>query len=172
MYMTLKIQHTVCDSLRSLLSDPKPVFTIDDIINSDLNNKIKEAIVEYCQDQTIHSIHLITYSELLSYVWNRIIKFEHQSELKKILEGQISDSECMCFTGRFNRTLSVLVGFFGDIKINISDKSRISAIILNSKDKVIPYDSNVHREVAKKELIEAGYSELEIKEWIDAIMDS
>ncbi len=165
----IKIQHTVCDSVENLLSDPKPKFSIDTIINSDLNDKTKEALIEYCHDHTFHSVHLTTYIELLSYVWNRIIKSEHQSELKKILEEQIADSECMCFTGRFNRTLSVLVGFYDDIKINISDKSRISAIILNCKDKIIPYNSLLHQEMSRKELINAGYNELEIEPWISAI---
>ena len=87
----------------------------------------------------------------------------------KILEEQINDSECKCFTGRFNRTLSVLVGFYDDININISDKSRISAIILNCKDKIIPYDIEQHKELAKKELLESGYKEEEIEIWIDAI---
>ncbi len=165
------IQRTVCDSLKSLLSDPRPDFSIDNVINSDLDNKTKEAIIEYCQDQTVHSIHLITYEELLSYVWTRIVKSEHQTELKKILEEQIADAECMCFTGRFNRTLSVLVGFYDDIKINISDNSRISAIILNCKDKIVPYNEIIHQEMSKKELIEAGYNENEIESWISAITE-
>ena len=166
-----EIQRTICDSIRYLLSDPKPIFSIDDIINSDLDIKTKEAIVGYCQDETIHSVHLITFQELLSYVWNRIIKSNHQSELKKILEEQIADAECMCFTGRFNRTLSVLIGFYDDIKVNISDKSRIAAIILNCRDKIMPYDSLTHKEMAQRELIEAGYSVAEIGPWIDAIDD-
>ncbi len=166
-----QIQQTVCDSLRALLSDSKPEFTIDNIINSDLNDKTKTALIEYCQDKTVHSIHLITYEELLSYIWNRIIKSEHHLELKKILEEQIADAECMCFTGRFNRTLSVLVGFYDDIKINISDNSRISAIILNCKEKIIPYDNLLHQEMSRKELIDAGYNELEIEPWISAIVE-
>ncbi len=166
-----EIQRTVCDSIQSLLKDPKNHFSIEDIINSDLNKSTIEFLVEYCQDQTIHSIHLITYIELLSLVWNRIQKSIHKSELMKILEEQIADSECKCFTGRFNRTLSVLVGFFDDIKINISDKSRISAIVLNTGDKINPYNPIKHREAATKELKEAGYQEIDFKDWIDAIED-
>ncbi len=166
-----EIQHTVCESVQSLLKDPKNDFTIEDIINSGLNKTTIEYLVEYCQDQTVHSIHLITYHELLELIWNRIQNSIHKSELIKILEEQIADSECKCFTGRFNRTLSVLVGFFDDIQINISDKSRISAIILNSKDKIIPYDPIKHKEVAKKDLIDAGYVETDFKDWIDAIED-
>ncbi len=166
-----EIQRTVCVSVQNLLKDPKNDFTIDDVINSSLNKSTVESIIEYCQDQTVHSIHLITYRELFSLVWNRIQKSIHQSELMKILEEQIADSECKCFTGRFNRTLSVLVGFFDDIKINISDKSRISAIILNSKEKIIPYDAVKHKEMVKKELKEAGYLESDFKDWIEAIED-
>ncbi len=165
----IEIQRTVCDSVQNLLKDPKNDFSIDDIINSSLNESTIRALIEYCQDRAIHSVHLITYQELLGLVWNRIINSIHKSELMKILEEQIADSECKCFTGRFNRTLSVLVGFFDDIKINISNKSRISAIILNTKNKINPYDLIKHKEVATKELIEAGYLESDFKDWIDAI---
>ncbi len=164
-----EIQRTVCESVQNLLKDPKNVFNIDDVINSSLNKSTIESIIEYCQDQTIHSVHLITYQELFLLVWNRIQNTIHKTELMKILEEQIADSECKCFTGRFNRTLSVLVGFFDDIKINISDKSRISAIILNSKDKIIPYESDKHKKLATKELFDAGYLETDFKDWIDAI---
>ncbi len=164
-----EIQRTVSESVQSLLKDSKIDFSFDDIINSSLNKSTIESIIEYCQYQTIHSVHLITYQELFTLVWNRIINSVHKSELMKILEEQIADSECKCFTGRFNRTLSVLVGFLDDIKINISDKSRMSAIILNTKDKIIPYDPIEHKELAKKELIDAGYVEADFKDWIDAI---
>ncbi len=167
----IEIQRTVCDSVQNLLKDPKIDFNIDNVIYSSLNKSTIESIIEYCQDQTVHSIHLITYQEMFSLVWNRIENSIHKTELLKILEEQIADSECKCFTGRFNRTLSVLVGFFDDIKINISDKSRISAIILNAKDKIIPYNAVKHKEMAKKDLIDAGYREVDFKDWIDAIED-
>ncbi len=167
----IEIQRTVCESVQSLLKDSKNDFSIEDVINSGLNKSTIESLIEYCQDQTVHSIHLITYSELLYLVWNRIINSVHKTELMRILEEQIADSECKCFTGRFNRTLSVLVGFFDDIKINISDKSRISAIILNIKDKIIPYDPIKHKEAAIEELKQAGYLETDFKDWIEAIDD-
>jgi hypothetical protein len=165
------IQKTICDSLQFLLKDPKPIFSIDNIITSNLNSNVKESLIEYCQDDSVHSVHLITYSELLGYVWQRITKSDHKEELFKILEEQTADSECKCFTGRFNRTLSVLVGFYDDIKINISDNARIGAIIIACKDKIRPYDVIEHKKMVQKELLEAGYNEEEIKPWIDAIDD-
>jgi Leucine-rich repeat (LRR) protein len=166
------IQKTVCESLQSLLKDDKPLFSINDIIASNLNLITKESLIEYCQDDSVHSVHLITYTELLGYVWQRIIKSEYKEELFKILEEQIAESECKCFTGRFNRTLSVLVGFFDDIKINISDNARIGAIIITCKEKIIPYNSYDHKKMVLKELLEAGYTEEEIKPWIEAIDDN
>ena len=63
----------------------------------------------------------------------------------------------------------MLVGFYADIKIEISDQSRIGAIILAIKDRIVPYDSDVHREIASRELIDAGYTKAEIDPWLDAI---
>jgi internalin A len=163
------IQKTVCESLQSLLRDEKPLFSIDDIINSNLNSKTKESLIEYCQNESVHSVHLITYGELLGYVWQRINKSDYKEELFKILEEQIAESECKCFTGRFNRTLSILVGFYDDIKINISDNARIGAIIIACKDRIIPYDPIDHKKLVEMELTEAGYTADEIKPWIDAI---
>ena len=107
----MHIQKTVCDSVKRLLTDPKPSFCTKMISYSDLDEKTKNALLMYCKDKCVHSLHLLTYEELLSYVWARIMRSEHKAELFKILAERIPDSERMCFTGRFNRTLSVLVRF-------------------------------------------------------------
>jgi Leucine-rich repeat (LRR) protein len=88
------IQKTICDSLQSLLRDSKPLFTLDDVISSNLSFKSKESLIEYCQDESVHSVHLVTYGELLSYVWQRIINSDHKEELFRILEEQMAESEC------------------------------------------------------------------------------
>ncbi|CAH6420509.1 Hypothetical protein MVR_LOCUS148 [uncultured virus] len=89
----------------------------------------------------------------------------------RILGQQVLDSEYKCFTGRFNRTLSVLVGFYPDIFIEISDSSRIGAIILGAKDRLELYDSKVHHELAKAALLEAGYDEADVRPWLRAISE-
>ena len=165
------IQKTVCESIRSLLQDPKPEFSMEAVIDSGLDEKAIRLILEYCSDTSVHSIHLLTYLELLGYVWARIEKSEHRSELIKILGEQVTDSECKCFTGRFNRTLSVLVGFCPDITIAISDNSRIGAIIIAAKDRVTPYDPVEHQELARTLLLEAGYDAETIEPWLEAIIE-
>ena len=166
------IQKSVCDSVRSLLTDPKPTFSIAMIVESGMDERAVRLLLEYCDDKTIHSVHLLTYIELLSYVWARICRSEHRLELIKILGEQIGDSECKCFTGRFNRTLSVLVGFYEDIIIEISDSSRIGAIILAVKNRLGTCDPKVHREHARKALLEARYDEATIELWLEAISEA
>lgn len=165
------IQKTVCDSVQALLLDPKPKFSIDAVIQSGLNERTVRLLVEYCSDSYVHSVHRLTYSELFSYVWARIERSEHKRELLRILEEQIADSECKCFTGRFNRTLSVLVGFYSDIKIDISDNSRIGAIIVAAKNQTTPYDQHQHKSLAMILLLQAGYDADVIKPWLEAITE-
>lgn len=171
----IHIQQSVCKSLVSLLADPKPKFSTMDllamIMHADMDDHAKQLLTEYCSNSYVHSDHMISYSELLSYVWNRITSSKHSTELFKILSQLILDSDGKCFTGRFNRTLSVLVGFFPDIVIEISDTSRISAIIITIQKRINPYDPATHAKTATVELQQAGYTLDEIKPWIDAISD-
>lgn len=168
----INIQATVCHSIKRLLRDPKPDFTLDVVINSGLPEHTVRLLVEYCEDTCVHSVHLLRYVELLAYVWTRIDKSPHKDQLLIILAEQITDAECKCFTGRFIRTLSVLAGFDDDITIEIADSSRISAIILAIRDRTVPYDSHTHVEQAKKALVDAGYTETEIEPWLEAITEN
>ena len=63
----------------------------------------------------------------------------------------------------------MLVGFYDDININISDNSRIAAIILNIKQKINPYSIELHKLQAKKELLELDYPISIVNEWIENI---
>ena len=166
-----RIQMSVNNSVRNLLKDPVVTFNPQSIIESDLPAETITTIIDYCSCDAVHSTHDLTYAELFAYVWDRIQRHEARSELYKILADQIRDSECKCFTGRFNRTLSVLVGFYDDISINISDSSRISAIIIAIRNRLDFYAPAAHRDAATQALIEAGYSLTDIKPWLNAIED-
>ena len=166
-----RIQMSVNNSVRNLLKDPVVTFDPQSIIESDLPAETKGTIINYCTCDAVHSTHDLTYAELFAYVWARIQKHEARTELYSILADQIKDSECKCFTGRFNRTLSVLIGFYEDIFINISDSSRISAIIIATGDHLDPYIAAAHRDTATQALTESGYSLTDIQPWLDAIED-
>ncbi|CAH6420493.1 Hypothetical protein MVR_LOCUS144 [uncultured virus] len=165
------IQKTVCESIQRLLTDPKPVFSIEDITKAGLDVIATELLLIYCADTCVHSAHLLTYAELLGYVWARICRSEHKVELFKILGEQVCESKDLCLTGRFNRTVSVLMGFYDDIMICISDSSRITAIVLAARAKIEVYDPTQHLELATKLLTEAGYGADMIEPWLRAISE-
>ena len=165
------VQKTVCESVQRLVRDPEPDFTVEMIIESGMDERAIRLLLEYCDDESVHSVHLLSFKELLSYVWARICRSEHRTELIRILGEQILDAECKCFTGRFNRTVSVLVGFYPDIVIEISDSSRIGTIIIKARDQTVPYHLKKHRDLAHKLLLEAGYGDEEIRPWLEAISE-
>ena len=104
---------------------------------------------------------------LLIYVWSRIASNENKNNILSVLNQEISDGLCMCFTGRMTRLLNCLVGFFDDIEIQISDSEQITNIIMSLKNKI----SNDYelKEAVKKELTERQYSESVINEWLEYI---
>ena len=163
------VQKSVCDSVQALMHDPKPMCV--NVMTLDLEASIKELLVIYCRDTTSHSVCHITYAQLLAYVWQRICRSEHRAELVKILAEQVWASRGKCFTGRFNRLLSVLVGFSDDISITIGDSSRIGAVIVATREKIQPYCALAHRQLVQQQLLDLGYSNEEIHVWLEAITD-
>lgn len=163
------VQLSICTSVRNLLTDLESAFSLELIRESDLDAKTKRLLLEFCADKTTHSTLLITYQQLLAHVWLRINTSKHRSELLAILAELVLEAEDKCWTGRFNRLVSVLVGFYDDIEIAISDRSRIGAIVLAIKGRMRIYDPQEHRLIAEKELTEAGYAGEEIEPWLEAI---
>ncbi len=161
------IQTSFRNSLTNLLKD-KTTINLETVKNEIISNEIlteqtKREILNYCDDPTEHSIYLITYSDLLIYVWSRI---RNKDEILKILNQEITDGLCMCFTGRMTRLLNVLVGFYDDIELQISDSEQITNIIISLKNK---YNDEHLKDAVKKELLERQYSEAIINEWLEYI---
>ena len=161
------IQNSFRLSLENILRD-KHLLTIkvvkDEILNNDvLTEQTKRELMNYCDDQTAHSTYLITYADLLTYVWSRISKSVNKLELCKVLNQEISDGLCMCFTGRLTRLLNCLTGFYDDIELQISDSEQITNIIISLKNK---YNEKQLVEQVKAELIDRKYSNDVINEWL------
>jgi hypothetical protein len=147
------------------------LMNLNDIKQQILDNEIlteqsKRELLNYCDDSTQHCTYLITYSDLLIYVWSRIINNENKNEILKVLYQEISDGLCMCFTGRLTRLLNTLVGFYNDIEIQISDSEQITNIIISLKNK---YEKDELKIELRKALIERQYSESIINEWLEYI---
>ncbi len=161
------IQISFRNSLFKLLKD-NPTITLEtikqEIIESSILTEVtKREILNYCDDETEHSTYLITYSDLLIYVWSRI---NNNEEILKVLNQEISDGLCMCFTGRLTRLLNVLAGFYDDIEIQISDSEQISMIITSCQ---IKYKSKEVKNAVKKELEERNFSKNIINEWLEYV---
>lgn len=139
-----------------------------------LSKKTIELLVEYAGCQDVHSTLNITFKELLDYVWARIMRHPARDEIIKILDSEMQESECKCFTGRISRLVNCLNGFYDDVKINISEKEQIGNIIIAIKNSlnIDPSDENfvnIWKEKFRKEMEERGYDEETIKQWEEHI---
>ena len=165
------IQNSFRNSLNNILKDKQlldlTIIKQQILENSILTEQTKREILNYCDDSTEHTSFLITYSDLLIYVWSRIITSPNADEILSILNQEISDGLCMCFTGRLTRLLNTLVGFYSDIELQISDSEQITNIIMGLKNK-FPSGKEL-RDAVRKELYERQYSESIINEWLDYI---
>ena len=169
-----EIQESIRKSILNLLNDK---LVIKDCLTHMISNKIlsetiKSTLVEYCLIQDVHLLLNITFGELFNFVWNRIMKHKDRNEILKILENEMSDSLCKCFTGRISRLINCLNGFYDDITVRISDNEQISNIILVVKNNLDDNDPNfveIWKQGVREELNEREYSQEVIDEWIGYI---
>ena len=172
------IQTSIKDSIMRLLS-VKPTYDFEGVTALVLSDQTltlfaKESLVEYCKDESVHTVLNLTFSDLLTAVWNRIVANENAVEIKTILNTEMMDAECKCFTGRISRLVNCLNGFDSSITITINDNEQLGNIILLVKEKleasVEGYNAAKHCEFARVELKERGYSEDVIEEWLGYIV--
>src|SRR3989339_1169288 len=143
----------------------------DLIINNQyLNEHVKRLLFEYMDNKEVHSILNITFEELLVSVYDFIEKNENKEELYKIMNNEISEANCKCFTGRISRLINVLNGYDEHIEIHIADNEQIgNIIILIKNDLGENYDENEFKGQVREELAMRHYSEDVINEWLDNI---
>ena len=164
------IQNSFKNSLNNIFKDKQlldlPIIKQQILENNVLTEQTKREIFNYCAHSTEHSSFLITYSDLLIYVWSRIIVSTNVDEILSVLNQEISNGLCMCFTGRLTRLLNTLVGFYDDIELQISNSEQITNIIMGLKNK---FTNEELRNAIRKELLDRQYSESIINEWFDYI---
>ena len=169
-----QIQECIKQSLENIINVPKTInkdTLINELIESNMNKKGKELLLEYCQDETIHSVLNITFEEALLHTLE-IINLEcnkHKQEIYSILDQEIQDSECKCFTGRISRLINCLNGFTPLVEIKIPDNMAISNIIVMIKQGFKGETEEELKEEVKKELIERGYDQEIIDEYVEYV---
>jgi Leucine-rich repeat (LRR) protein len=163
-----QINQSIANSLYSLM-EQKSELSDENVISeilgdSILTERVKQQIVEYSKSNDVHSKLNVTFMEALQIVW-QIIRSHDQSDcIKKILNQEMQDSICMCFTGRLSRLINCLNGFDPRVRIKISDNQEIANLIIRIRQKYNNLDQQI--KMAQKELTDRGYSEQTIDEWI------
>jgi len=165
------IQECIRKSIYNVISI-KPI--IDDLHSYIINDTIlsescKQLLFEYIDDKTIHSTLNITFEDLLLCTLSLIETNKYSADIKSILNDEITDSQCKCYTGRMSRLINCLNGYTNKVEINISDTEQIGYVIHSIKQDLISrniYAIEKHKELVKNELIDRQYSIDIIDEWI------
>jgi len=175
------IQTSFTDSINKMtIRTDIPKYNMDDMIkmigNDDiLSLQTKNQLIEYCYDESIHSLLLLTFGEVLWFVLQTIqhdFDEEKQKEIKKVLEQEMNDAEGKCFTGRLNRIVNCLNGFSSLVNIVIKGSEQINNVIFvikNRLEKEKKYDIELHKEEVTKTLRGLEYNDDIINAWVDAI---
>ena len=135
---------------------------------NELDEQVKRELLNYCDDETEHSVYLVKFEEVFQYVVSRIIGHSESTEMFKILNEEIKDTICKCFTGRITRLVNVLNGFYDDITIQIGSNEQISNIIVMLQQK---YEDEELIIQVRKAMEEREYNNETIEEWLTYIRE-
>jgi hypothetical protein len=114
----------------------------------------------------------LTFLDVLTSVWNRISINENANEIKSVLNIEMEDAECKCFTGKISRLVNCLSGIDELVEIQISENEQIGNIITlvrNSLKMEHRYTHALHKSMATTALKEHGYTDEVISAWVKFI---
>ena len=164
------IQECIRKSISNIINIPPTIQSLSDYIvkNTILTEQSKQLLFEYIEDKTVHSTLLITFEELLLHTMSVINENEHADEIFKIMNIELDDSLCKCYTGRMSRIINCLNGFSDLVQVHISESEQIGQIISIVKDMLSKDDYTVekYKELARAELVNRGYNNDTIETWI------
>ena len=130
-----RIQQCVSDSMERIMNEDPPCYKnieqVHEVIVKDeiLTEDCKQALIQYAADTNVHSELGLTFGEALRYVFSRIQSNPNADGIKGVLNQEMSDSLCKCFTGRITRLIDSLNGLDPLVEINLlSENERINMI--------------------------------------------
>ena len=146
-----EINEAITDSLLSLSNDEevrgntiykvtKDITTMidaDDQATPEQRSCAKAALSRYIEDPAVFTDKHLKLGSVLVLVWNRMTRHKEQSEMCSRLIQELSEAFNTCATGHLSRVVSVLSGYYSDIKqfasfevqLENNIKARINAAI-------------------------------------------
>jgi hypothetical protein len=95
-----------------------------------------------------------------------------QHNFFEILNTEITDSECKCFTGRLSRLVNSLNGLDEHIQVHISENEQIGNIIIVCKNRMnSEYSVELHKEMVRSELLLRNVDIDTIEKWLEYITE-
>lgn len=134
------INNAVKESIMNLLKDPEVKGnTIEKVITditkefSRLDRNVRKAIMtldRFRKDPASFTDRNVKLSGVLVLVWNRICQHAEKKELVNRLCDELIDAYGTCATGHLSRVVSVLVGYYPDIKQSVGYEKQLQDNIL------------------------------------------
>jgi hypothetical protein len=148
---------------------------ISEILSDEvLESKTKESLLEYTtSDELIVELN-VTFAEVLNAVWNRIIINPNATSIKQVLNSEMEDAFCMCFTGKISRLVNCLSEFDEFVVVKIADNDQIGNVIYSSQrqlEREGRYTIELHKEMAINALRNLGYTDEIIQNWVQYITE-
>ena len=169
-----QIQESIRNSIYGVIKD-KPSITIEEmneeiVSNTVLTEVTKRLLMEYYGDDSIHGVMGITFKELLLAVWSIIRDHKDGNEIIGIMNTEMADADCKCFTGKMSRLINCLNGYDDRVVITMAENDQIGNIIIIEKEKLLEgYDIEKHKDNVVLAMEERGYGKETIEEWIGYI---
>ena len=157
---------TIRNSILNILNNEQQFEINDNAVreineNPNISDLAKLVINNNNNNHQIHTIIQLRFSDILPYVWARIVNHPNMSDLIAIFSTQMEEQDQQCFTGALSRLISCLSGFYDDVNIQISEKEQINNIIIALRRK---YDENEIKSRFIEEMRMRGYTDEVINE--------
>ncbi len=170
------IQKSISESIQNIITE-KPDISFEEMFieilgTHILTNDVKNMLLEFSNSTDIHMAIGITFKELLLSVWSVIRKHSERDNILEVLNCEMTDSICKCFTGRISRLINCLNGFDDRINIAIPDSIQIGNLIIIIGQKLEnngEYTVEKHKQMVYEELSERGFTDDIIRIWIENI---
>ncbi|CAH6420586.1 Hypothetical protein MVR_LOCUS171 [uncultured virus] len=113
----------------NLLADPKPRNSFAETDTLCIHPDVLTTLYQLCADVAVHPVFLITFAELLDYVWHRINSSPNRTELIKTFNDFMARARNLDVEHLFRYTIYSIAKPFDDLVIIYSEASNLDRFI-------------------------------------------